>query len=107
GSGWGAEVWKGGGRGEAGNEGRSPVGHPRTHPPDEGELVDGNGGDLVGERLLDLVQHGLALLAVELARLPHVEIVDLGQAAVGVDPLLRRVRFEPRGRVAEGGGDDE
>src|SRR5439155_529615 len=50
---------------------------PRPDAPEERELVDRHVQSLVVHDLLDLVQHRLALLPVQLARLPLVEILDL------------------------------
>src|SRR5262245_15687264 len=57
---------------------------------------------LLAEDLLDLVQHLLTLLAVDLPRLAPEEILDLGQDPVGVAAFLRGERLHTSGRVATG-----
>src|SRR6185312_12876240 len=51
--------------------------HPRAHTPEEGQFVDGHVHHPVLHDLLDLVQHALALLAVQLPGLPVEERLDL------------------------------
>src|SRR5438067_13559906 len=60
----------------------------RPHAPEERELVDGHVHHAVVHDRLDLVQHGLALLAVQLARLTLEEILDLRDHARRVDAVL-------------------
>src|SRR5438105_6642479 len=101
------QVLRGGGVGVPGNQPGAGFLHTRPHAPDERQLVERDVERLVGDDLLDLVDELLALLRIELLRLPREEIVDPGMRAVGVDAVLRHVWLEPRGRVPEGGGDDE
>src|SRR5215468_6562785 len=60
----------------------------RADAPQEGQLVDRHEHRPVVHDLLDLVEHGLALLPVELLRLTQVQVVDLGHRARGVDAAL-------------------
>src|SRR5438128_1861953 len=76
----------------------------RGHAPDEALLEDRPHQRLIGDDLLDLMEQGLALLAVELVGLLLEEVVDLGQRAVRVKPALGEERLEPRRRVAGGAG---
>src|SRR6266498_54995 len=64
------------------------------------EFEDGPESHALVEGLLDLVQHGLALLPVGLHGLLLVERVDVGIAAVGVRPVARHDFRHPRGGVA-------
>src|SRR5206468_9515125 len=59
--------------------------HARAHTPDEPLLEEDRDERAIGDDLLDLVQLGLALLAVGLLRLALEQIVDFGQRAVRVD----------------------
>ena len=72
----------------------------RAHAPEEGELVDRHVQHPVVHDLLDLVQHRLALLSIQLPRLPSIEILDLRHHTRGVDPTLGHVGLDARGRVA-------
>src|SRR5260370_2940786 len=101
------EVLRGRRVGEAGDEPGPAFLEARPDPPDEGQLVDRHVDHLVHEGLLDLGEQRLALLGIELPSLARVEVVDLGQAPVGVDAVLRGVGLDLRGRVAEGGADHE
>src|SRR6187431_632550 len=92
---------------EPGNEAGPALGHPRPDPPDERQLVDRHVDRLLDQELLDLAEQRLALLRLELAALPRVELVDLGQASVGVDAVRGRVGLDLGGRVAEGRADDQ
>src|SRR5690242_17836639 len=79
---------------EAGNAARAFVGHPRPYAPDEGLLEERDGDDLVAHHdALDVVHHRLALLHVELPRLPRVEIVHLGKRSVSVHAVAGGVRL--------------
>src|SRR5262245_48748058 len=62
----------------------------RTDPADEPVLPDGCEDHPVVQDLLDLVQHLLALLLVELLGLALEEILHLRQHAVRVGAALRR-----------------
>src|SRR4029453_14065030 len=73
--------------------------------PNESPLVDRDVGHPVVENLLDLVQHCLALLHVQLAQLPLVQVLDLGDDAGRVGAALAHVRLEPRGGVGAGAAD--
>src|SRR5439155_16751207 len=75
---------------------------PRTDAPDERELIDRHVGHAIVQNLLDLVQQRFPLLRVELARLTLEEVLDLGDYAGGVDPILAHIRLEARGGVAAG-----
>src|SRR5438132_13243980 len=74
-------------------EARNRRGHDVVHAgPDadrEAEVIDRRLGDLLVQDLLDLVQQRLALLSVQLARLPSEEVVDLGQRTVREGAVLR------------------
>src|SRR5919201_4736770 len=63
--------------------------HAGPDAPEERELVDRHVQHAVVHDLLDLVQQRLALLAVELARLPLEEILDLGHDTRRIDAVLR------------------
>jgi hypothetical protein len=69
---------------ERGNQGEGRLLHPWAHAANEPILPDRDEYDLVAEDLLDLVQHLLALLPVELLGLALEEILDLRQDAVAV-----------------------
>src|SRR5260370_37908417 len=101
-----AQVLERGRVGEAGDAAVARLGHPRSHAPDERLLEERDVDHLVADDLLDVVDLRLPLLDVELARLLDVEIVDLGDRPAGVDAALDDVGLEPRGRIAERGGDD-
>src|SRR5215467_4421191 len=64
-----------------------------SHASNEAILPDRDKYHLVAEDLLDLVQHLLALLSIDLLRLALEEILDLRQGAVRVAPLLRGERL--------------
>src|SRR5215813_6054572 len=64
------------------------------------ELEDRRKAHPLVERLLDLEQHGLALLTVGLHGLLLVERVDVGIAAVGVGAVARHDLRHARGGVA-------
>src|SRR2546421_5258605 len=74
-------------------EARNRRGHDVVHAgPDadrEAEVIDRRLCDLLVQDLLDLVQQRLALLSVQLARLPSEEVVDLGQRTVREGAGLR------------------
>src|SRR2546421_325709 len=72
----------------------------RSPPPDEALLEERRGGHAIRDDLLDLMEQGLALLAVQLLRLALEQIVDFGQRAVRVGAALGEKRLEPRGGVA-------
>src|SRR5262245_64252666 len=65
------------------------------------QLPDGRVHDLVVHELLDLDEDRLALLPVQLGGLLLEESVDIGVAAVGIDPLRVHERLQARGRVAQ------
>src|SRR6266404_656018 len=67
----------------------------RPHAPQERQLVDGHVHHAVVHDRLDLVQHGLPLLAVQLARLTLEEILDLRDHARRVDAVLGDVGLDP------------
>src|SRR6266581_4316241 len=75
---------------------------PRTHAPEERELEDRHVEHPVVHDLLDLVQHRLALLPVELARLALEEVLDLRHDPRRVDSGLQHVDLDARRRVAGG-----
>src|SRR5215510_794126 len=60
-----------------------------SHASNEPILPDRGKYHLVAEDLLDLVQHLLALLSVDLLGLALEEILDLGQGTVRIAPFLR------------------
>src|SRR5260370_42631477 len=66
-------------------EARNRRGHDVVHAgPDadrEAEVIDRRLDDLLVQDLLNLVQQRLALLSVQLARLPSEAVVDLGRAS--------------------------
>src|SRR2546421_2687705 len=74
-------------------EARNRRGHDVVHAgPDadrEAEVIDRRLRHLLVQDLLDLVQHRLALLSVQLARLTSEEVVDLGQGPVREGAVLR------------------
>src|SRR5439155_15381852 len=78
---------------------------PWTDAPGERQLVDRDVRHPIVEDLLDLVDQGLALLHVDLARLTLEQILYLGNDARAVDAVLADVRFEPHRRVAACPGD--
>src|SRR5215510_659583 len=73
-----------------------------SHAANEPILPDRDKYHLVGEDLLNLVQHLLALLAIALPGLALEEILDLGHDTVGVAAFLRGERLHTSGRVATG-----
>lgn len=81
----------------------------RPHPVEKRQLPDGRVHDLVGDELLDLVQHGLAPLAIRLGGLFLEQPVDVRIAAVDISPARDHESVEARGGIAEGaaGGLDE
>src|SRR5215468_1654542 len=83
-----------------GDQGEGRLLDPGAHASNEAILPDRDKYHLVAEDLLDLVQHLLALLAIDLLGLALEEILDLRQDAVGVAPLLRGESLDARGRVA-------
>src|SRR5215470_17217450 len=85
-----------------GDQGEGRLFDPGAHASNEAILPDLDKYHLVADDLLDLVQHLLALLAVDLLGLALEEILDLRQDAVRVAPLLRGERLHARGRVAAG-----
>src|SRR5439155_8673990 len=72
----------------------------RAHAGRESEMVDRRVQALVVHDALDLVEHCLALLLVELLRLALEEVVDLGQPAVAQRAGRGHEGLEARGRVA-------
>ena len=86
--------------GERRDQGQRRLLQPRAHAADEPVLPDRREHHPVVEDALDLVQHLLALLPVELPRLALEEILHLRQHAVGVGAVLRRDALDARGRVA-------
>ena len=79
-----------------------------SHAPWEGLLVERRDEHPIGDDLLDLVQQRLALLAVELVRLPLEEIVDLRDGRRRRRCRLGEEGLEPGGGIARGaGGADE
>src|SRR4029077_409471 len=74
--------------------------HPRADSAGPDVLEDRRDPHALVHDLLDLVQERLALLAIGLAGLPLVEVVDVGVAAVGVGALARIELGHPRGGVA-------
>src|SRR5262245_39529703 len=77
----------------------------RADAPDERQLVDRNVGHALVQDALDLMEQGLALLRVGLARLALEEILDVGHDAGRVDAVLADVGIEPGRRVAARAGD--
>src|SRR5207245_8449620 len=74
--------------------------HARPDSARPEELEDGTEAHALVEGLLDLVQQGLALLAIGLDGLLPVQGVDVGIAAVRVGAVARHDLRHPRGRVA-------
>src|ERR1051325_8782102 len=72
-----------GGQVEPGDAAGDDVLHARAHADGEAEVIDGREERLVVDELLDLVEHRLALLLVELALLALEEVVDLRPRAGG------------------------
>src|SRR4030095_7804802 len=62
---------------------------PRAHSVQEGILPYRGEDDTVGQDALDLPQHFLALLPVQLAGLALEQILDLGDHTGGVESALR------------------
>src|SRR6266850_898355 len=85
-------------------EAGDPVGHnvldARTEASREAVAVDRRVDDLIVHDALKLVQERLALLLVQLLRLPAEEIVNLGQRAVGESAVRCDEGLEPCGGVA-------
>src|SRR4029077_2467812 len=79
--------------------------HPRADAPEEGQFVDRHVHRAVLHDLLDLMEHGLALLPVELAGLTLEEALDLRDLPRGIDAALGRVDLDAGGRVAGGGAE--
>src|SRR5262249_5103663 len=73
--------------------------------PDEGQLVDRDVRHPIVNEALDLVEQGLPLLDVRLARLPLEQVLDVRHDAGRVDTRLADVGFQPRAGVAAGAGD--
>src|SRR5262249_60133524 len=71
-----------------------------SHASNEAILPDRDKYHLVAEDLLDLVQHLLALLPVDLLGLALEKILDFRQDAVGVAPFLRGEPLDARRCVA-------
>src|SRR5207249_2032432 len=74
--------------------------HAWPDAPGKRELVDGHVEHAVDHDLLDLVEHRLALLPIELPGLPREEVFDLGHDARRVDAVLGHVRLDPGRRIA-------
>src|SRR6185295_8044553 len=85
---------------EGRDQGEGRLLHLGSHASNEPILPDRSKYHLVVQDLLDLMQHLLALLAVELLRLALEEILDFREHAVRVAPFLGGEALDARGRVA-------
>src|SRR5678815_512430 len=94
------EILGGAGVGEPGDQARGGLLDSGTHAPDEALLEERRLHHLVEDDLLDLVEQGLALLPVGLARLTREEILEVGPRAVGIGAVLRHDHLETGGGVA-------
>src|SRR5262249_42001168 len=79
------------------------LGHARADAVQPPKLPDWRVHDLLVDELLDLVEDRLALLPVQFRGLLLEEPVDVGIAAVCVDPLRVHERLKARRRVPERG----
>src|SRR5262245_48335205 len=79
----------------------------RTDSLQESELPDRQEHRLVVNQLLDAMEHCLALLRIELARLLSEQAVDVGVAAVGERATRDHERLQPGGGVSEDAGEPE
>src|SRR5437899_7507171 len=68
---------------------------PWPNAPEERQFVDRHVHHPVVHDLLDLVQHGLALLPIQLASLALVEVLDLRHDSRRIDAALGHVDFDP------------
>jgi hypothetical protein len=91
----------GAGVGEERDKPKARHGGPRSRGIQEAELSDGQRADVLVHLLLDLVQHGLAFLAVALCSLLAVPRVDLRVLDERVVPLAIDERLDARRRIAE------
>src|ERR1700750_2878151 len=98
------DVLIGGRVGKQRNPAEAGFADPRADTVDEGDLPDRPIDRALDHELLNLEQHGLALGAIQLARLLAIEIVDVRIAAVGEDPALNQVGFDARRGIAERAG---
>src|SRR2546425_7235370 len=89
----------------ASDETEARLRHPRTGRVDEAELPDWRVDGLLVHELLDVVEHRLAPLPVELAGLLSEEPVDVGIAAVDVGTTGGDEGLEADRRVPEGAAD--
>src|SRR2546425_12561211 len=78
----------------------------RPTPLTKASSVHRRDHDLLGHELLDAMQHGLALGAVELGRLLAEEAVHVRVSTVRELPTRDRVGLEPGGGVPERAADD-
>src|SRR5260370_33794210 len=83
-----------GGHVETGDGGGHDVVHPGPHPDREAQVIDRHLDHLLLEDALDLMEQGLALLAVQLAGLAAEEVVHVGLLAEGDRPALGAERRE-------------
>ena len=73
---------------------------PRAHAVQEPQLPERRRHDALVGQLLDLVQQRFAALGIELAGLLDEEVVHVGIAAEGVEPVPEQVVLDPGGGVA-------
>src|SRR5258705_13269184 len=73
-----------------------------SHASNEPILPDRSKYHAIAQDLLDLMQHLLTLLSVELFGLALEETLDLRQDSVRVAPFLRREALDAGGRVTAG-----
>src|SRR5580765_8205476 len=85
-----------------GDQGEGRLLHLGSHAANEPILPDRSKYDAITQDLLDLMQHLLTLLPVELLGLALEEILDLRQDAIRVAPFFRREALDASGRVAAG-----